>query len=415
MASNPLHVLLLSTSNADLYMGGPVLTMRLLFKAKEESNAGGIDMSAVFSDRVISSYEELVGLSLKERTVRGALHLLIRLSLQTVGFVFRFMRTFRRLDRDRIVFHAHGLTPAYLRPLLLSRRYPLLLTFHGKGGHIREPIMQYPRLRLVEKFLRHVEISAVKRVDTVIFTSEGARALFESEYPNLLQGKDVRVVHTGVDLQELDSVSVDDTLLTKFGVVQGTFVLLCVAKLIEDKGVDTLIEAIALLPDNIRSRLSCLIVGRGQLEEELQSLIARKSAQDTIKIIGFLPRNQLLGLMKIAALFVLPSRVSVFDYALLEAGAMKVPIVTTAVGGNMEMFDQDSAILVPPGDPQALATAISRAVADQGLRKQLAESAYQRIRSRFSIESMFNSYLSIYEDMLGHSKQKTKQLGREGD
>jgi len=251
----------------------------------------------------------------------------------------------------------------------------------------------------VEKLWRHVETTVVKCADVVTFPSKGGQALFENEYPGLLQDKDVRVVYTGVDTAELDSVTGDANLLTKYGIGQDTPVVLCIGALIKDKGIDTLVEAIALLPEDIRSRLSCLVVGRGHLEGELQSLIAEKGLEDKVRLLGFLPRQELLQLMKLATIFALPARVSVFDRAIQEAATMGLPIVTSAVGGNLEMFDEDSALLVPPEEPQALAAAITRVLTDGELRKKLSESVYHRVRSKFSLESMFNSYLALYEEM----------------
>ncbi len=412
MGNNAFHVLQLSTSRAANYMGGPALTMRLLLKANEAAGADRPAMSAVFSDRGVSSYRDFDRLAPEDKTIRGGLFLLARLLMLTIGFSFRFFKAIRKTDPEKSVLHAHGVTPAYLCSWLFGRKRPLLLTFHGKGGHVREPLRQYRGLRFAERFLRHVETRAVKRANVTCFTSRGAYELFSSEYPQLLRDKDVRIVYTGVDLPELDAVRVEANLLKKCGAPPGSFVVLCIAKLIEDKGVDTLIEAIARLPEKVRSRLSCLIVGRGQMEAELKSLINRKALQDRIKLPGFLPRGQLLGLMKSVDLFVLPSRVSVFDYALLEAGAMKLPIITTAIGGNLEMFDGESAILVPPDDPRTLVESIANIAADPALKKRLAENAYQRIRSRFSLESMFASYLNIYKEMLGLDERDSAEESR---
>jgi len=297
-----------------------------------------------------------------------------------------------------IIFHSHDLISAYLCRLRYRQKYPLIFTIHGKGGYVREPMLQYPTFRgtFIERALRAMEARTIKQADIIAFPSSGARTLFEAEYPGLLQGKDVRIVYSGVDTAELDSVPSDSSVLAKYGIGQENLVVLCISYLVKDKGIDTLVEAIALLPDDIRSRLSCFIVGRGHLEGELQSLIAEKGLQDKVKLLGFLPRRELLQLMKSATIFVLPSRVSVFDYGLLEVGAIGPPIVTTAVGGNLEMFDVDSALLVPPDEPQALAAAITRVLTDGELRKQLSESVYHRVRSKFSLESMFNAYSAIY-------------------
>ena len=415
--TKPLHVLHLAKVRVAEKQGGPGLTVHLLLRAQERVRGLGFVMSAVFDDDFIRSYEDLIPKIMQnfdqhsgdsfiqriaQRIFPRTFRFCVSVAFSTFRFIFHMERAVKKTSRSYdIILHSHDLISAYVCSLRYHQKYPLILTIHGKGGYVREPMLQYPIFRgtFVEGILRRIEATTVRRANMVIFTSSGALALFESEYKDLLHGKDVRVVYTGIDTEELDSVSVGSTLLAKYGVGQETSVLLCIAALIEDKGVNTLVEAIALLPEDVQKRLSCLVVGCGHLEEELQSLIAKRGLQDKVRLLGFLPRQELLQLMRSATVFVLPSRVSVFDYVLLEAAAIGLPIVTTAVGGNLEMFDEDSAMLVPPDEPQTLATALTRVLTDDELRDRLAKKVYQRARNKFSLESMFNSYSAIYDEM----------------
>lgn len=403
-ANRSMHVLLMTRGAVALSYAGPGLTVRRLLKTHGQNDAKAFAMSAVFGDKVANSYESLApvtGIDQSAKRPPGSLRFSLGFMLSVVRFIFNLTQSMKSIRSKPLILHSHDLVAAYLSSLRYRRRHPLLFTLHGKGGYVREPMLQYPVFRgtFIEKFLRHIEMTAIRRADTVVFTSRGSQALFEGEYPGLLQGKDVRVVYPGLEMQELDSAPVDRALLKKYEVKDGESVLLCVAALVKDKGVDTLIEAIGSLPDAVRSKLSCLVVGRGYLKEELQSLIVKRDLAASVKLLDFMPRDELLGLMKAADLFVLPSRVSVFDQVLLEVGAVGLPVITTAVGGNLEMFDESSAILIPPNDPQALATAILRMLTNDGLRQRLAENARQRIRSRFSPESEFSSYAAIYEEV----------------
>ena len=195
----------------------------------------------------------------------------------------------------------------------------------------------------------------------------------EREYGGLLDHRDVRVVYNGIDTGDLDSVCPQPESRARHGIVAGTFTLLCVAHLVREKGVDVLLRSLRLLPAELYANMQCLVAGGGHLREEMQSIIVNLGMQDRVKLLGLLPRNEVLQLMRSATIFVLPSRVSVFDYALLEAGALGLPIITTAVGGNLEMFDPDSALLVPPDDPQALASAMARLLSDALLRQRLGQ------------------------------------------
>ena len=402
------HVMLMTRGPVALSYAGPGLTVQRLLKTHEESSETALSMSAVFGDRVFHSYGEFSRIveaeaagSAKKRS-SGSWHFTVGLVLSTIRFMFNLKRARRKDKKSIVILHCHDLVSAYLSCRFYRPRYPLIFTLHGKGGYVREPLLQHPVFRstFIEKFARHMETTAIKKADIVVFTSYGSQALFEDEYRGLLRDKDVRIIYPGVDRQELEGTPADHEILKRYGAGDGTSVILCVMALIKDKGIDTLIEAIGSLPEETRSRVTCLIVGRGHLKEEIQSMITGKGLAHTIRLLEFLPRQDLLDLLKTADFFVLPSRVAVFDQILLEVAAVGLPVITTSVGGNLEMFDESSALLIPPDNPPELVAAITRMLGDEPLRNRLARNALRTIRSRFSPESELDSYMAIYEELV---------------
>ena len=396
-----MNVCHLARGNIVEIKGGPLLTVHLMMKTKEIVDPPGVGMFAIFGNRIARSYRSEIAPIIEQYNQRRGDPLIQRvaakifprtlrflgdLGLSGLRFTYLLRRGINSNRQSALVLHTHDPLSGYLCGRFYYRKHPRLHTVHGKAGSVKEPLLQYPVLQgtPVEKFWRHMERLMVKRADVMVFTSKGSQALFEEEYPGMLQGVDVRIVYPGVDIDELKGAAYNSQLLAKHGVKEGNFVILCVTKLVIEKGIDTLIDAIALLPENIRSKLSCLIVGRGHLEEELTSRAREKG---------------LLDMVKSATVFVLPARVAVFDYALLEAAAMKLPIITSSVGGNLEMFPDNSARLIPPEKPKILAEAIAQVLTDNKLRKDLAQRAYERVRSVFSLEAMLKNYLAIYEEL----------------
>jgi glycosyltransferase involved in cell wall biosynthesis len=105
-----------------------------------------------------------------------------------------------------------------------------------------------------------------------------------------------------------------------------------------------------------------------------------------------------------ATLFVLPSHAEGLPMALLEAMACGVPVITTPVGGIPELVrDGVDGLLVPPGDPRALAEAIDRLLSDEKLRERLAASAWDRVASRYSVPSVVDRIEDVYR-RLGASR-----------
>ena len=81
--------------------------------------------------------------------------------------------------------------------------------------------------------------------------------------------------------------------------------------------------------------------------------------------------------------------------------AAKVAPVATAVGGNLDaVTDNESGLLVPPGEPIALAAALSRLANDAILRRRLADAARLRVEQRFSLEACVDSYEKLYRGMM---------------
>jgi glycosyltransferase involved in cell wall biosynthesis len=151
-------------------------------------------------------------------------------------------------------------------------------------------------------------------------------------------------------------------------------------RLVPQKDLDTLVAAVERVPG-----ATLLLAGDG---EERARLDGRA------RLLGALPRPQVLELLRAADLAVLSSRWENFPHALVEALAVGTPVVATAVGGVPEIVrDGENGVLVPPGDPEALADGIRRALAE---RDRLASAAAASVK-RFEPERIYGELAEILE------------------
>ena len=166
------------------------------------------------------------------------------------------------------------------------------------------------------------------------------------------------------------------------------------ANLLEVKGHAYLLEAMRLLV-NRGVRVHTDIAGDGPLRKELASRVERLGLQNRVTLLGLLPHEQLLKRMQEGEwdMLVLPSIVTDsgekegIPVAIIEAMSCSVPVVSTATGGILELFEGvDGALLVPPKDPDALAEAIERLIEDTDLRARSVESGRRRVEEGFSVE-----------------------------
>ena len=140
--------------------------------------------------------------------------------------------------------------------------------------------------------------------------------------------------------------------------------ILSVGRLRPKKGFSTLIDACVLLRDQGRA-FRCTIVGYGPDEKELRRQIEGHGLADHIELPGKMGHDRLIGLYSEATAFVLPARIDAdgdrdgLPNVLLEAMAMALPVVSTAISGIPEaVIDGENGFLIPPDDPVALAEKI---------------------------------------------------------
>lgn len=158
--------------------------------------------------------------------------------------------------------------------------------------------------------------------------------------------------------------------------------LLTVATPNAGKGHEVLFRALATIPDR-RWRLTCA----GSLErdratvERLRTLLLETGLSDRVSLVGELDRARLETYYESADVFVLPTLHETYGMAVAEALAHGLPVVSTTTGAIPELVKDEAGLLVPPGDPRALAEALSRVLDDEELRARLADGAV-RARDR---------------------------------
>lgn len=167
------------------------------------------------------------------------------------------------------------------------------------------------------------------------------------------------------------------------------FRIVCVARLVEKKGLPILIDACRRLRDR-GFDFRCEIVGKGRLRSELNSLVKRHKLSKYVSLVG--PQSQLEVLERYhsAHLYVLPCIIGTdgnregLPVSIVEALACGLPVVTTPVTGIPEVVhDRHNGLIIPPGDSEILATAIETLIRDPALYEQLRRNARPSVAARF--------------------------------
>jgi len=146
-----------------------------------------------------------------------------------------------------------------------------------------------------------------------------------------------------------------------------------------------------------------LIVGRGSLQEETEALARALGLTDRVRILGV--RRDIPAVMSAADGYVMSSAREGMPIVLLEAAAAGLPIVTTRVGGNAEVVrDEVSGFVVPPGDSEALATAMLRLMdMPEEERRALGDRGAECTRAQYGVSRALDRWEELYREVLSRN------------
>ncbi len=169
--------------------------------------------------------------------------------------------------------------------------------------------------------------------------------------------------------------------------------ILSVARLVEKKGTDVLLDALARLPKELHWRL--VHVGGGPLKSRMQKHAQRLGIADRITWRGALAQDELLAEYRKADLFALACRIARdgdrdgLPNVLAEAQSQGLPCVATRVSAIPELIREDTGVLVSEADTVAFAGALQALITDPARRRALGDAGQARLRSEFSLEANF--------------------------
>jgi glycosyltransferase involved in cell wall biosynthesis len=185
----------------------------------------------------------------------------------------------------------------------------------------------------------------------------------------------------------------------ELGITIDEYVILSTGRLAPQKGLRYLVDAVPVLLPRLGRRAKVLVAGEGPARADLESRVRDLGLARVVQFLGF--RNDVGDLLEAADMVVIPSLWEGLSVALLEAMAAQKPIVTTAIGSNVEVTDRGaSALLVPPRDSVALADAILQLAYAPEEAERLARTGRSRYLAAYTEDRMLAAYLEQYRELL---------------
>lgn len=178
----------------------------------------------------------------------------------------------------------------------------------------------------------------------------------------------------------------------RLGWPPAALVVACIGRLSAQKDPLTFVRAARDLRDVV-----AVLVGAGPLRREVEAAAAGAAH---VRVAGHVPAIE--DVLAASDVVVLASRWEGLPYALLEAMSSGVPVVATAIDGNVDLVHHErTGLLVQPGDPAALGRAIARLASDGALRRRLADAARAHVAASFSPEAVAARLRAVYAEALG--------------
>ena len=312
----------------------------------------------------------------------------------SVGASPRVIRTLSRAVRERApdLVHVHGLqTEGFncMMGALLGGGRARLLTVHG---FIEDSKFRTPWRRAL--IARVLEPATVRASDAVFTVSHyGARKAVLRRWARH---------HLGcIDNALPAAPAVPDeaaAIRQRLGWSANHVIAVCVARLSREKGLLDLVEAFALVSERL-PRLRLLLVGDGPDADHVRAILAARTAGDRAVMHPVTP--DVLPLLHASDLFVLPSLHENQSFAILEAMAAGLPVLSTAVGGTPELVRHgETGWLVPPSQPAALAEGLELLVKDVSLRQRLGRAGRVAAEREHSFSEFLDRLALAYDGLL---------------
>lgn len=299
-----------------------------------------------------------------------------------------------------------------LRAILKRERYDVV-HFHTSRAHSMAPFargfaralvvtrrMDYRPNRVFAPYLYN------RAVDGVIAISGGVADSLTSAGVDRSR---IRIVHSGVDCDRFRPPTPDERAAARAAlkISDGEFVVSAVGALEQRKGHRYLIAAMGTLA--ARGNFKCLIAGQGSIGTVLQHEIAILRRTDRMKLLGRVEDTR--ELLWASDVLAMPSLKEGLGVAALEAMAAGLAVIASDVGGLRDAVEHDrTGIVVPPANPEAIASAIEWLAKSDDLRARMGAAARARAVEKYSTDKMAAQTLAVYRACVEKTRGERNRL-----
>lgn len=219
-----------------------------------------------------------------------------------------------------------------------------------------------------------------------------------SDFAKSMKSKKVTVVPNGVDVKKFTTNSSEEEksiLKEKFNIESGDIVLVTTSRLVIKNGIEDVIKTFSFLPSNYKF----LVIGDGELKNNLKSLVSNLGLSDRIFFIGFVDQDKIPLYFSISDIFIRTSLSEGLGNSFLEAMAFGLPVVATPVGGIIDFIEtSENGIFVKPKDIKSIKEGILR-LENQELKNRIISNANKLVYDKYDWDKISTDFNYILKNI----------------
>lgn len=278
----------------------------------------------------------------------------------------------------------HSTLAGFLGRLTIKNKIPTIFTVHGWGFTPGTSIWRRIVLPVLERI-------ASRYCQKIICVSEYDRNL-ALRY-KIAPPEKLITIHNGIEIDKKFFSSQIYSIGSKIKIV-------FVGRLCRQKDPLLLISVFNELDPKLKENLEILIIGDGEKKKKLEKFIQKNKIEKKVKLLGFLPREQVLEVLKTSHIFVLTSNWEGFPISILEAMSFGLAVIASDVGGIKEIIEENCGILVKRGSKEELRIAIEKLILNPDLIFEYGKKAKEKVEQFFSLDKMLTKTANIYSEVL---------------
>ncbi|HEC92857.1 MAG TPA: glycosyltransferase family 4 protein [Candidatus Atribacteria bacterium] len=273
---------------------------------------------------------------------------------------------------------------------------PKILTLHTQYEQYAYYITPIPE-KLTQEAIKRIIFNLAYKIDCITTPSGSMKELIKSYG---IKNR-IEVIPNAI---ELDSFRQKDELKCleikkRYNLKENDKIILYVGRIAQEKSIDKIIEALAIIKKKGSNNVKLLIVGEGPALDELRQLVRSLQIEEEVIFTGVVSNKEIRHYYKIAYLFAIASTSETFGIVIIEALASGIPVLAVRAPGAVDILTDGLDGLLVDDDVEKFANALDKIIREPELRERLSQGAL-KTSERYSIDIVSERMLNLYREVM---------------